>query len=275
MKKIIFIFTLMFIDLFGIEIIDLKNSKTLNYQEFMQEISNYKFILLGEFHDNFYHHELRSKIIKSFDANKTTVIAEHFDFGKKIDPDTDILKSLKEAGFDEIGWQWPIHQKLFESIINSKIDFIGGNLPKNKKPQNISELEKLIAQTPLDQNATNALEDDLIVGHCNMISKKQTKPMKIIQMQKDASMAIALTKFQRDINFLIAGNGHIQKNYGIPRLLNHLNPNQKNISVGFFGTNQFDKKELENYSKLWDFAILTQDVEQEDMCAKFKNKMEK
>jgi uncharacterized iron-regulated protein len=83
----------------------------------------------GEVHDNPRHHALRADLLRAMSLRGVTIVAEHMDAGKRIDMRQSLPVALARAGFDATGWQWPLHQVLFEAVQQTGLALYGGNIP--------------------------------------------------------------------------------------------------------------------------------------------------
>lgn len=247
--------------------------KQISKNKFLETLSQNKYILLGEQHDNVFHHEAKIEIFEYFKDKNITVATEHLDFEKKVVWQNESEKALSNVDFDFKGWQWPIHKNLYDWLSQNKINIVGANL-NNKhlkeinQNNNFDNLQQLIDKFALEKNAEEILENELIQNHCGFIKKPQTTTLKKMQLAKDIMMAKTLMKFENDNIFLIAGNNHIRKDFAIPRIFEKSGI-KKFLVVGFFGKKEFEHNK-QNLSKNFDFAVVTKDVETIDYCKNLK-----
>lgn len=252
-------------------IYDLNKSKEM--QRLVQSLTPYKYILLGEKHDNPSHHVLRGVLMATFDDKNISVVAEHIPYPNKVNFDDGILAGPVKAGFNQKGWRWPMHEPLFAAIAKSGYSLFGGNLDENisraiaKEGIGIipQELADKIKAFPLKPEAKKAIQKDLIDGHCGHIKEERVETLALAQRAKDASMARAIKMYDARRIFLVAGNGHVRKDYGVFTFLE----TDKTVSVGFLGREEFKKNRAANVA-LYDFIVLTDDVAEVDYCANFK-----
>jgi uncharacterized iron-regulated protein len=110
-----------------------------------------------------------------------------------------------------------------------------------------------------------ALEQDLIEGHCGKLPPAYLKPMMLVQRLTDISMARVL--LERSSGILLAGNGHIRKDYGVPQVLKAIAPHQSVVNVAFTEDDGLDSKAIANYRDRYDYVWLTKPIERKDPCA--------
>lgn len=262
-----------------IAVYELKGGNKISVAELNTALLGYKYILLGEKHTNPNHHRIRGEIISAFADSSPVVVSEHLDFGRTAIWVDSVENSLDGCAFDKKGWKWPMHEPLFATLYNAKIELIGGNISKaeardiaingeQKIPNRLFELYKA---TPYSDSAFKILSQDLIKGHCGKLEVAKIPKLSAAQHTKDASMAAAMTSAKNKKIFLVAGNGHVRKDYGVPRIISFLDSAQKTAVVGFGSLGEYDDSKIENYRSMYDYIVLTQGVEEPDYCKQFES----
>lgn len=253
-------------------IIDLKTQKPISIAEFSQSLVSINYVLLGEFHDNPAHHQLRGELILRLKQPKQVIVVEYLKSGQGVRFEGASLESLQIAGFNAKAWPWNLYSPLFEQLRLSQRPIIGGNLDRSvskaifsKEPNPVpSSLQADYQKSGLVTAAVKVLEQDLIDGHCGKLPPAYLQPMMLVQRLTDISMAQELIK--KGSGILLAGNGHIRKDYGVPQVLRAIAPNQSVISVGLIENEQLDPQTLVRYQSLYDYVWLTQGVQRKDPC---------
>ncbi len=233
--------------------------------------------MLGELHDNKLHHEARGRLIARF-ADHRTVVSEHLPAPNQVTFQSEIKTDLVAAGFDAEGWDWPIHQSLYEQIKNKGLNIVGGNLPKEEARrmflQGVSSLPERMAQTytqaRLDETAEQKLDHDLVEGHCGKLPEKYLLRMRFAQRMTDLSLTHNL--LDRQPSLLIAGNGHVRRDYGVPQMLASVAPQLNVLTVGFLEQGGSTQDLLHSVSGQYDFIWITERAERKDPCENFKLK---
>ena len=235
-------------------------------------------VLLGELHDNKLHHELRGSLIGRFATSQRSIVSEHLPAPFQVSFGSDTKSDLEAAGFDTEGWDWPMHQSLYEPIKNKGLRVVGGNLPKEEARrmflQGASSLPERMAKTysqsRLDEAAERKLDHDLVEGHCGKLPEKYLLRMRFAQRMTDLSLAHNL--LDRRPSLLIAGNGHVRRDYGVPQILASVAPERKVVSVGFLERGGDLQELLESTSGQYDYIWITERAERKDPCENFKLK---
>lgn len=230
-------------------IVETGSGRSLTRAELMERLRASDVVLLGELHDNPHHHVIRAELLTALGA-PTTVVVEQLPRGAApaLPPDADraaLRDALVRAGFDAEGWAWPAHEPVFAAAARSGHGVRGGNLPRELARRLAreggealpAELRAPVDAAPLAPQARRALEDDLQQGHCGQLPAARMPGMVWAQRGRDAAMAQALREAlvaqPRGPVLLIAGNGHVRRDYGVPQLLAPQLPGRRLLAVGF------------------------------------------
>lgn len=259
-------------------------------------------VLLGEWHDAPAHHGLRGRWVaalgRASPRRRVILAAEHLTRPSVVDwssiprsaceavPESghradapDLLSPLRAAGFDARAWGWPLHQSLFSAAACSQLPTVGANLPAQLARRIAregaaalpSDIAAAIAASPLPASAEQTLLDDLRDGHCGRIEGPRLQRMLLAQRARDAAMALSVlqaleTALRRPeampLVLLVAGNGHVRRDLGVPTLLTALRPDAHALAIGFGETSQAP-------SGRFDVVVRTPDHPRPDPCAAF------
>jgi uncharacterized iron-regulated protein len=210
-------------------------------------------VAMGELHDNPHHHAQRAALLLALPA-PVPVVVEHLPRGAApmlpaAARGEELLRALEAAGFDARGWRWPLHEPLFAAVARAGHELHGGNLPRDAARRVArdgldavpEDLRRLLDAAPLAASARSALEQDLLHGHCGHLSAGRVPGMVWAQRARDAAMTAALlVELDRVADrrvagpvVLLAGNGHVRRDYGVPQLLAALRPQVRLLSIGF------------------------------------------
>ncbi len=252
-------------------IIDLRSQTPVNPEQLTAQLISADYILLGELHDNPYHHEARSRLIAAIASKKYTAVVEYLPTGPLVQFSGSTLPSLEQAGFSPKAWPWKLYQPLFEAIRLSNWPLYGSNLDRSVSKTIFSggpipaAMESDYHKSALTSDAKRSLDNDLIEGHCGKLPAQYLEPMFRVQRLTDISMAQVMMRHSPAI--LFAGNGHVRNDYGVPQVLRSLEPSKKRVSVGFVEEDRRDTKTLAKLAKLYDFAWIAPSIERADPCA--------
>lgn len=230
------------------------------------------YVLLGELHDNVHHHRRRGALIEALAP--AIVVAEYLPRGARVDFSAGVLNGLQAAGYDARGWSWPAHEPLFEAVARSGAALEGGNVARElarrvaREGASAQPAELRAVLAPLNTTAHDALAEDLVRGHCGHLSGARLESMLQAQRVRDASLALALrgarARAARRPVVLIAGNGHVRRDYGVPQVLAVADAGATTLAVGFVEHDDADAEAV--YDALW----ITPAAPRTDPCAGFK-----
>lgn len=248
--------------------------RSLTRGELLQRLAGVDFLLLGETHDNPLHHRARAALLRELAGGPRRVVLEQLDRGARPDPALPLAEALERAGFQRHAWQWPLHEPLFAAARERGMPLIGGNLARADARRIVGQgeaavepaLAALLAATPLSEAAQRALDDDLRDGHCGRLPADRLANMRLAQRARDASLALGLLDAGAPA-VLVAGNGHVRRDYGVPGLLAVRAPGAKVVSVGFVEVPAGATPDLQALRGLYDYVWFTPASEREDPCA--------
>lgn len=252
-------------------IVELAGGREISMTELLAAIRASDFALLGEQHDNELHHRRRATLLMLLPPGGAVVAEQLPRGGGRIPFERDVETSLVGAGFDAKGWRWPLHEGLFTAIARSEMPLYGGNLPREPLRRIVREgeaavpddLRAWLGDAPLGEPALAALDADLVEGHCGQLPAAMLSGMRRAQRVRDAAMAASLRASGGRPALLIAGNGHVRLDYGVPTLLRARQPAARIVSVGFVDDAKLPA--ATRYTHVW----ITAAPAREDPCAGF------
>ncbi len=257
-------------------IVDVRSGEEISREHLIAVIAGSDFVLLGELHDNVRHHELRGKLIAELPASTTRVVAEYLEQDRKPAATGELLPALEAAGFDAKAWQWPAHQPLFAAIRDAGMKLVGGNISRSMARDIVRRGEEgiplaladIIARSPLGGDALAALDADLLRGHCGQLPATMLPGLRLAQQARDAAMFATLTEEPAKPAILVAGDGHVRTDYGVPRLLRQHRPGSTVVSVAF--VEEGEPPPVSPASQPYDYLWITEPASRSDPCETFK-----
>jgi uncharacterized iron-regulated protein len=188
-------------------------------------------LLLGELHDAPEHQALQRDTVRQLSSRGAlaAVVMEMVEQGRSTAglpasaSETQVRQALDWTGERNTGaWPWSTYGPVVMAAVGAGVPVLGGNLPR-------AQMRPAMADAALDASlpaeALQRQREAIREGHCNLLPDTQIAPMTRIQLARDRSMAqTAVTSIApgRTV-LLIAGNGHVQRDLGVPR---HLPPGQ-------------------------------------------------
>ena len=255
-------------------------------------------VLFGEVHDNPMHHELRSRlglsayassVLEQVSADKAAGL-DAFQAETKLNYKEGALEKFKSAvDWQNGGWQTYNYDPLLIAALKAQKPIFAGDAARDTIKKIAKEGEgalgpderaRLKLDLPLGEKTDAAMLDELFEGHCSAMPRETLAPMALAQRYRDAVLADAtLTAIgKHGSTIVLAGNGHVRKDRGIPWYIKQRDPAKKTLSVllvevedGKTDAGAYVPKDPEGKPAA-DYIIFTPRAPHEDHCAAFKKK---
>jgi uncharacterized iron-regulated protein len=238
-----------------------------------------RFVLLGEVHDNAVQHRERAELLRALlaDGRSSVVVFEQMERSR----DADIAAAPRDADavadagrLDRAAWRWPLHKPLVDAALAAGATVRGANLARDEVRAIVRDG---IAAAPADLRAAlaadtawgaaqeSALRAALADGHCGALPADRLPPMALAQRARDAAFALAMLDVPAPARVvLIAGNGHVRRDIGVPHYLRAAGVAPSDIvAVGFIEKGDPD-------GARFDSVRVTERAERPDPCAAFR-----
>ncbi len=199
-------------------------------------------VLLGENHDNPDHHRLQAWAIGQIaqSGRKGAVVFEMIGADEagaiaRIAPGENAAEAAAKLGpavkWEERGWpSWSLYAPIAEAALKAGYTLNAGDASQAalrevaKEGLTVlaaDERQRLRLDRDLDAPLNDALLDELFDGHCQMLDRARLGPMANVQRLRDATLAASLERARPagGIAILIAGNGHVRTDRGVPLYL--------------------------------------------------------
>ncbi len=265
------------------------SGRSLDIAALAERLRSARYVLLGEIHDDAQHHRLRAALLSALlaDGRPTWVVFEQIDRQHNAavaaaPRDTEVVVSAGQL--DRKGWNWPLHRPLFDAALAGGATVLGGNLSRAEAS---SVVRGGVAQAPLELQrwltapaAADAalspawtpaqdaeLRHQVDVGHCGALPSAMLASMALAQRARDAALAAAMTGAPPNVRVvLIAGNGHVRRDIGVPHYLAAARADGI-VSIGFLERGSDGRTAADGpYDEAW----FTAPVERPDPCASFR-----
>jgi uncharacterized iron-regulated protein len=252
-----------------------------------------RYVLLGERHGNPEHHRLQARLIRAAAAGegRTAVVAEQLDFPQQTAIDA-CAAECADFGADlgaRVEWArsgWPdyaLYAPVFHAAAATKASVYAGNpgarriraLSRGEEPRPDEAAWAARAREPLRPEARERLVEHLSAGHCGHLPKGATEPLVHAQRLRDAALADTLLRVTGPdaTGVLVAGTGHVRRDYGVPTLLGG---HGRTVVVALVevvpGTTR-----PERYAPrgAYDYLWFTARVDEPDPCEQFREQLRK
>ena len=199
----------------------------------MQAMQGRRVVLLGEVHDNAAQHALRVAALRQLFVNgaRPAIAFEQFDREHQADlerarrerpRDVDYLIAQAEGN---PGWDWEYYRPFIALAFEYDVPIIAANLSTgmalrvamdgwqvlfDAKMRNQLKLDGL----PADFRRKH--EEAVASGHCNLLPVEGLPGRARAQMARDIVLAQAIRPYVDGGVVLLAGNGHVRRDIGVP-----------------------------------------------------------
>lgn len=267
----------------SVVLLDGSTGRSLPMDEALRRIGEADIVLLGEVHDNGTQHALRGRLLASFGRLRPAVVFEQF--AETHEPisrpagNAELESWLDRHGFDRQGWKWPLHRPVVEAAVAHARSIWGSGLSREALRDVVrggeaaapSHLRPLLVQAPLDSASRALLDRELIAGHCGKLPAGMVEGMRAAQTTRDAAMArLLIGAADPGPSWLIAGNGHVRRDFAVPRLLRQLAPRWSVLAIGLLEREEGGALPAESSLGRYDLVLVTPRVPREDPCAGFQ-----
>jgi uncharacterized iron-regulated protein len=216
-------------------------------------------LLLGEVHDNPDGHEARFALLQARVAAgwHPAIAMEQFDRERQPDldraqrecRDADCVVAM--AAPAKAGWTWAYYVPVIELALREHLPLYAANLSR-------ADAGRIVEHgytTPIPADVLQPQVEEVRSGHCGMLPEDMLAPMATAQVARDIAMADVIAgalaappsaAHPVDGVVLIAGNGHVRRDFGVARWLRERGIASE--SVGFVeapaDAGQFDRFEV-------------------------------
>ncbi|NYT75599.1 ChaN family lipoprotein [Alcaligenaceae bacterium] len=210
-------------------------------------------VLLGEVHDNAQAHRQRTQALQQAvrDGWRPVIAMEQFDRQQQSSLDdamqtcTDARCVIQKAAPDAKGWEWAYYEPVIDLALKHGLRILAANLSRADAASIMQHgfssvfsaevMHELGLDASLPPDLLQMQERDVQQGHCGLLPEQMVNGMAQAQIARDAVMAFIVRQASLGGHkpvVLLAGNGHILKQSGVPRWLGHADV----FAVGFTET---------------------------------------
>lgn len=236
-------------------------------------------VLLGEMHDNPEHHRQRLALLRrAFEAGWRPALAlEQLD--REHQPELERARRERPGDAQHVidvaggpGWDWASYRPFVELALAFDVPLVAANLSRADAQAiarggyaarfDAAEITALGLDRELPPALLAAQEREIDAGHCHALPREHWAALARVQLARDAVMAGALREHATRGVVLLAGNGHVRRDLGVPRWLA---PEQqaRTLVVGYLEEGDVPP------TSAFDEVVVTPRIERPDPCAAF------
>ena len=189
-------------------------------------------VLLGEVHDNAVQHALRARALRALVGSgaRPALLMEQFDRDRQADLDRamaqpgatadEVIAAATPADASMQGWSWPLYRPYVALALEYRLPLVAANVSRVDTRRIAADglaAHGFEARVPDDLAAGQARA--IVEGHCGLIDAAQAGGLIAAQVARDQFMARAVEAHAARGAVLLAGNGHVRTDLGVPRWL--------------------------------------------------------
>jgi uncharacterized iron-regulated protein len=273
--------------------------EAITFDQLETTLSKAGFVLLGETHNNPDHHRLQARLISGLVRNgrHPAVVFEMIPVDLQAELDRYLQGGAIQASslgkvlrWEERGWpDWSIYQPIAEAAISAGLPLLGGGLDGDAQkllaraepsPRYTQMVEEFGLAQPLEPQIAEAQGREIKEAHCNLLPEAAMEPMTRVQRARDAQLAkTMLSAKPSDGAVLIAGAGHVRKDWAVPRVIQRTLADPVVVSIAFLEVDP-ERTAPSDYiqtvpglQKPYDFIYFTPRADLTDHCAEFAKHM--
>jgi len=202
-------------------------------QRLVAAIGSRGIVLLGEVHDNAAQHAIREQALRRWleSGARPILLMEQFDRERQGDLD----RALAQAGAsaDAViaaagaattrpgqGWHWPFYRPYVALAIEYRLPIVAANVSRADARRVVSEgLQALGFDPNVPADVATAQTGEIVDSHCGLLDAADAPRLVAAQVARDQFMARMIERAAPQAVVLLAGNGHVRSDIGVPRWL--------------------------------------------------------
>jgi uncharacterized iron-regulated protein len=286
-------------------ILDVGAGRLIEPEAYLAALSKAAHVALGEIHDNADHHRLQAWVVQRLGGGAHAVVFEHFraDQQEILDAFVSGLEGAGAKGDDPVeklflvtNWAdsgWPdkaIYAPLMRAVIDGRLPLLAGNPPRRRVMEvarggldaiSSDAQRRLLLDRELGSGLGDALLDELEASHCGLMPKSAFVNMAAAQRFKDGFMARVMSDaaVAGQGTILIAGNGHVRLDRGVPWYLERMRPEGASQGIAAVAHVEVDPKRLDAQQYVeagaYSYIVFTPIAERADPCEEMRKRFKK
>jgi uncharacterized iron-regulated protein len=224
-------------------------------------------LLIGEQHDAREHQQIEQQVIDLLAERGllAAVMLEMADVGTSTDelqPDATPEQTRQALQWKDKRWSWASYEPAVMTAVRAGVPVLGANLPRSQMRDSMADRE---LDSRLAGPALKAQQQAIRIGHCDLLPERKIRLMTRVQIAKDITMADAIHQAALPgmVVVLLAGNGHVDRQLGVPL---HLRADLKAKAVRLLAGNASSTSPAEAFDSTWTTPALPE----KDACAELK-----
>jgi uncharacterized iron-regulated protein len=252
-----------------------------------QAMQERRIVLLGEVHDNAAQHALRAAALRQLvvQGARPAIAFEQFDTDRQADIDRARRDRPRDADYliarakGHEDWRWQSYRPFVTLALEYDLPIVAANLSGDKAMKAAIDGWPTLFDAPtrvalgldaLPADFRRKHEQAIATGHCNLLSNDAMPALARAQMARDLIMAQSIRPYIRRGVVLLAGNGHVRRDTGVPFWLT---PDERRsiVSIGVLESED-DSQDAES-ALAFDAYVVTERAERADPCEELAQRL--
>ncbi len=274
------------------EICEVGSGRSITREELLARLGAARFVLLGESHDNAYHHRIQAEVLQALarrDGHRALAM-EQFDTEDQAAIDRVLaLPGRTSAALAEAtrmyhkGWDWHFYEPLVAIALRENLPILGANLSRAAARRVVAgglqtlgagAVARLALDSTWDAQRDAILGEAIREGHCGRAPDDLLPRLVLTQRARDATMADALLARAPSGAVLILGRLHARNDVGVPLYLRRRDPDATIASVALVEVGAGEERQAGRAPTApavppFDYLWFTPRVERGDPCKGF------
>jgi uncharacterized iron-regulated protein len=252
-----------------------------------QVMQGHRIVLLGEVHDNAAQHALRAAALRQLivQGARPAIAFEQFDIDRQADIDRARRQRPRDADYliaqtkGRDDWRWDFYRPFVALALEYDLPIVAANLSRDKAMKvAIDGWPALFDPATRNELGLDALpadfrrkhEEAIAMGHCNLLAADALPARARAQMARDLVMARSIRPYLTRGVVLLAGNGHVRRDVGVPFWLT-TDERTGVVSIGLLERDD-DGSDAESAAD-FDTYIITERAERADPCKELAQRL--
>jgi uncharacterized iron-regulated protein len=250
-----------------------------NPRALVHAMQGHRIVLLGEVHDNAVQHALRAAALRQWvvQGARPAIAFEQFD--RERQPEIERARRERPADADYViaqakssgDWRWASYRPFIALALEYDLPIVAANLSRGEAMQVANKgwpalfdpaTRSALRLDALPADFRRKHEEAIALGHCNQLPADALPALARAQMARDIVMAQSIRPYADRGVVLVAGNGHVRRDVGVPFWL-PADAARAAISIGVL---ERDDRLVFESATDFDAYVITERAERPDPC---------